>query len=75
MSQWAANPIAWRKVDIAAAIPIIVGIMLQGKAFADLLSTRSLFARSYERARKTFLLGLALVAAGIAVALLRTLAP
>jgi hypothetical protein len=57
--------------------------MLQGKAFADLLSTTSLCARAYERARKTFLLGLALVAAGIAVALLldvlglgpRTLAP
>jgi hypothetical protein len=83
LSQWAANPIAWSKVDLAAAIPIIVGIMLQGKAFADLLSTTSLFARAYERARKTFLLGLALVAAGIAVALLldvlglgpRTLAP
>jgi len=57
--------------------------MLQGKAFADRLSTTSLFARAYQRARKTFLLGLALVAAGIAVALLldvlglgaRTLAP
>jgi hypothetical protein len=33
LSQWAANPIAWSKVDIAAAIPIILGIMLQGKAF------------------------------------------
>jgi hypothetical protein len=83
LSQWASNPIAWSKVDIAAAIPIIVGIMLQGKAFADFLSTASLVARNYERARKIFLLGLALVAAGIAVALLldvlglgpRTLAP
>ena|SRR5262245_16732940 len=70
MSQWAANPIAWSKVDILAAIPIVLGIMLQGKAFADLLSTTSLFARNYERARTVFLLGLALVAAGIAVALL-----
>ena len=83
LSQWAANPIAWSKVDIAAAIPIVLGIMLQAKAFADLLSTASLFARNYERARAVFLLGLALVAAGIAVALLldvlglgpRTLAP
>ena len=28
LSQWAANPIAWRKVDIVAAIPIVVGIIL-----------------------------------------------
>jgi len=25
LSQWATNPIAWSKLDIAAAIPIIVG--------------------------------------------------
>jgi hypothetical protein len=42
LSQWAANPIAWSKIDIVAAIPIVVGIILQGKAFADLLSTESL---------------------------------
>jgi hypothetical protein len=67
LSQRAADPIAWS----------------QGKDFADLPSTRSLFARSYERARETFLLGLARLAAGIAVALRldvsglgpRTLAP
>jgi hypothetical protein len=60
-----------------------VGIILQDKAFADLLSTESLFARHENRARTRFLVGLALVAAGIAVALLldgvgygpRTLAP
>ena len=83
LSQWAANPIAWSKVDIAAAIPIIVGIVLQGKAFADLLSTACLVARNYERARRVFLVGLALVAAGVALALLldvlglgpRTLSP
>lgn len=83
LSQWAANPIAWSRVDLAAATPIVLGIVLQGKAFADLLSTTSLFVRNYNRARATFLVGLALVAAGIAVALLldvvgygpRTLAP
>jgi len=83
LSQWAANPIAWSRVDIAAAVPIIVGIMLQGKAFADLLSTACLLTRNYERARRTFLFGLTLVAAGGAVALLldvlglgpRTLSP
>jgi hypothetical protein len=83
LSQWAANPIAWRLVDIAAAVPITLGIVLQGKAFADLLSTRSLHARNYNRARTLFLAGLGMVAAGIAIALMldvvgygpRTLAP
>ena len=70
LSQWAANPIAWSRVDIAAAIPIMVGIVFQGKAFADLLSVNSLIASNYERARNVFLAGLALVALGIAVAIL-----
>jgi hypothetical protein len=70
LSQWASNPIAWSKVDILAAIPIIGGIALQGKAFADLLSPDSLLLQRYERARRVFLLGLALVAAGVMMAIL-----
>ena len=83
LSQWASNPISWSKVDIAAAIPIIFGIALQGKAFADLLSIDSLVLANYERARVVFLVGLSLVAAGVAIAILldilglgpRTLSP
>jgi hypothetical protein len=83
LSQWASNPIAWSAVDIAAAAPIITGIGLQGKAFADLLSTQSLILANYDRARRTFLIGLGLVAGGVAIAILldilglgpRTLAP
>jgi hypothetical protein len=83
LSQWASNPIAWSKIDILAALPIIGGIGLQGKAFSDLLSPDSLLLSKYERARRCFLLGLALVAAGVGVAILldilglgpRTLAP
>jgi len=79
----ASNPISWSKVDIAAAIPIILGIALQGKAFADLLSIDSLVLANYERARVVFLVGLSLVAAGVAIAILldilglgpRTLSP
>ena len=70
LSQWASNPIAWSKVDVVAALPLIAGIVLQGKAFADLLSTRSLVLDNYERARIMFLLGLTLVAMGIAAAIL-----
>jgi hypothetical protein len=83
LSQWASNPIAWSKVDIAAAVPIVLGIVLQGKALADLLSVDSLIVRNYDRARSIFLIGLALVAAGVAIAILtdilglgpRTLSP
>ena len=69
LSQWAANPIAWSHVDIVAALPIAIGIVLQGKAFADLLAVDSLIVRNYERARLIFLAGLALVAMGVAVAI------
>lgn len=83
LSQWASNPIAWSTVDIAAAVPIILGIALQAKALANLLSVRSLALANYERARMIFLAGLALIAAGIGVAIMldifgfgpRTLSP
>src|SRR5262245_61963526 len=68
LSQWASNPIAWSRVDIAAAVPLVLGIILQGKAFADLLSVESLVLRKYERARIVFLVGLTLVATGVAAA-------
>lgn len=83
LSQWASNPIAWSRVDVIAALPIVAGIGLQGKAFADLLSPQSLILAKYERARSIFLLGLTLVALGVAGAIMldilglgpRTLAP
>jgi hypothetical protein len=70
VSQWASNPIAWSLVDIVAALPIILGIVFQGKALADMLSPTCLEIANYERARVTFLIGLALVAAGVAAAIL-----
>ncbi len=70
LNQWASNPIAWSRVDIAAAVPIVLGILLQGKALADLLSARSLMARSYNRAKMFFLLGLAFVGVGVAAAMI-----
>jgi hypothetical protein len=70
LNQWASNPIAWSRVDIAAAVPIVVGIALQAKALADLLSIRSLIVVNYERARVIFLTGLALVAAGVGMAIM-----
>lgn len=70
VSQWASNPIAWSPVDIVAALPIIGGIAFQGKALADLLSPSCLALATYDRAKTTFLIGLTLVAAGVAAAIL-----
>ena len=83
LSQWATNPIAWSAVDLFAAAPLVSGIGLQAKAFADLLSLQSLVLSNCDRARRTFLIGLALVAGGVPIAILldilglgpRTLAP
>src|SRR6478672_8112387 len=70
LSQWASNPIEWTRIDILAAFPIVLGIVFQGKAFAALLAVDSLVLRNYERARVVFLIGLTLVAAGIAIAIM-----
>ena len=83
LSQWATNPISWSAVDILAALPLVAGIGLQAKAFADLLAVQSLVLANYDRARRMFLAGLALVACGVVIAILldilglgpRTLAP
>ena len=70
LSQWASTPIAWSKFDIASALPIIVGIILQVKAFTSLLSIESLRLPNYERSRNLFVVGLSLVAAGIGAAIM-----
>jgi len=70
LSQWASNPIAWSRVDLLGAVPLIVGIALQAKSFADLMSRESLIAANYDRAKSMFLGGLGCVAAGVAIAIM-----
>jgi len=70
LSQWASNPIAWSKVDILSALPIIFGIILQVKAFTNLLSIESLRLPHYQRSRNIFVAGLSFVAAGIGAAIM-----
>ncbi len=69
LSQWASDPIDLRLLDTVIAAPIVGGIVLQGKALVDLLSIASLAVANYDRAKQTFLAGLALVAFGIAAAI------
>jgi hypothetical protein len=70
LSQWASNPIDLRLLDTVVAVPIVSGIVLQGKALVDLLSIASLAVVNYDRAKQIFLAGLALVAFGIAAAVM-----
>jgi hypothetical protein len=69
VSQWVSNPIPWDLYDILAISPLIIGIILQVKALAALLSVSSLNIRHYNSAKNTFLAGLLLAAIGITIAL------
>ncbi len=65
-----SNPNDWSAIDIAPMLFLSVGIALQVKVFADLLARDSLIAGKYDRSRRLFLIGLAVVAIGMGIALL-----
>lgn len=70
VTHWAANPIPWQPEDGFALAPILLGISLQIKALSDLLKHRCLKKRYFERANRTFMAGLLLTSAGVALAIL-----
>ena len=70
LTQWAGNPIPWQHDHLAAVVPIIIGIALQLKALADLLSLASVQRRIYERSMRWFMVGLVLTALGVVLAIL-----
>jgi hypothetical protein len=69
LSLWAGLQGEWQLIDLVAVLSILVGIAFQIKALADLLSIGSLILANYNRSRKIFLIGLALVALGVAIAI------
>jgi hypothetical protein len=69
LNRWAALPGTWTKSDLAAVLAIVVGIAFQIASLSSLLSPRSLLLRNYIRAVRAFLVGLGLVAIGVAVAI------
>ena len=69
INSWVSNPNDWGRIDILPMTFMVVGIALQVKVFADLLARDSLLAVKYDRARRLFLIGVLIVAAGIAIAL------
>jgi hypothetical protein len=69
LSLWAGLGGRWQTVDLVAVSAIVLGIAFQIKALADLLSVGSLVLANYNRGRKIFLIGLALVALGVVCAI------
>ena len=67
---WAGTPGKWHAADLIAVTLIVVGSGLQIWALASMLFVSSLVAQNYARAIRTFLTGLAIVALGIAAAIL-----
>jgi len=69
LSRWAALPGDWPHTDLVSVAAITLGIMLQIKALADLLSVKSLILARYNRSVRVFLVGLVLVAFGVVAAI------
>ena len=69
LSRWAALPGDWTHTDLVSVAAITLGIMLQIKALADLLSVKSLILARYNRSVRVFLVGLVLVAFGVVAAI------
>ncbi len=69
VTRWATNPLPWEMTDTLALVPIIAGIALQLKALSLLLQLESLRLKTYNRARKLFMTGIVMTAAGSAIAI------
>lgn len=69
ISNWVSNPNDWSLIDILPSALLLAGIVIQVKVLADLLSRDSLLATKYDRARRLFLIGILVIAVGMAIAL------
>src|SRR4051794_1526210 len=69
LSPWAGLPGASRSADLYAVAAITLGLLLQVKAVADMLSVKSLFLVRYNRTVRIFFAGLILVFIGVAAAI------
>ena len=69
LTRWGGAPGTWSASDYAAVAAIALGIALEVVALACLLSTRSLVLAYYNRVVRVFVVGLALLAVGVLVAL------
>ena len=70
LARWAGTPGKWHALDLIAVVLIVAGSALQILALGSLLFLSSLAVANYERAVRIFLVGLGIVAAGVAIAIL-----
>jgi hypothetical protein len=73
LSRWAGTPGKWHTADLFAVALIVMGSGAQIWALGAMLFVSSMLFANYERAIRIFLVGLALVAVGVAAALLAEL--
>lgn len=67
---WVNNPLPWEPVDAVAIVPLIIGVGLLVWSLASMLSPRSLELDFYLAARNRFLIGLVILAVGMACAII-----
>jgi hypothetical protein len=70
LSRWAGTPGKWYTADLFAVGVIVAGCALQIWSLGAMLFVSSMVAANYTRAIRVFLVGLALVAVGVALALI-----
>ena len=70
LSRWAGTPGQWHNADLFAVALIVLGSAAQIWSLGAMLFVSSMLAANYQRAIRIFLVGLALVAVGVALALL-----
>lgn len=69
LTAWGANPIPWGLKDLFALLPIVIGVIFEMVALARLLDPSVLQMPRYRSTVRIFLIGMVLVAVGVAAAL------
>ena len=69
LTAWGSNPLPWGIKDLLALVPIAVGVIFEMVSLAKLLDPSCLEVPRYKQAVRIFLVGMLLVAIGVAAAL------
>jgi hypothetical protein len=70
LTQWANNPLPWTLKDMPTVVLIAVGIVFQMIALHALLKLSSLKEAAYNKANRTFMIGVGITSAGVATAII-----
>ncbi|TWG50032.1 MULTISPECIES: hypothetical protein [unclassified Aminobacter] len=73
VTQWANNPVPWELDDLPALACLFLGIAAQLRSLLVMLGHDSLKRRVFDRASRTFMIGVLLIAAGVLAAIIADL--